>query len=147
MEQEPIQTEEIEETPGDVDPQTQLDEMAAKLKVAETAIKERAQADKQQAIKEIAETNKATWLDYLLPKLDPDIGLDEITEITQTIIRETNRMHRKPTSIGEASNAGRGTEDKSPQLLLDAAATKARQSGKAEDRSYFSTLKQTLGGK
>lgn len=143
MEQEPIQTEEIEETPGDDDPQTQLAEMAAKLEKAEAELGVKAQEDRQRGLDKIIETHKASWLDFLLPKLDSDIGLEELEEIASTIAKAT----RQQKQIGEPTHGGKDRTERVPQALLEQAAEKARQSGKAEDRSYFSTLKQKLGGK
>ncbi|MMZ65188.1 hypothetical protein D1872_275770 [compost metagenome] len=51
----------------------------------------------------------------------------------------------QPKSIGGAAGGGDLLSDKTKEQLLEAAAEKARRSGRSEDRAAFAKLKRELG--
>lgn len=72
-------------------------------------------------------------------------GLDDVMNTlveNYTFLAETKKP-QKP--IGESSNAGKDTSDKTGEQLLKEAADKARRTGKSEDMAAYAKLKRELG--
>jgi len=131
--------------------ETELNELKSQLEAKENAIRE--QAIKNEFIKvatsaNIIDIDAAIALsDLSAVSIGDDGAVVGVDDVIKTLVEHKPYLVAKKQAqpIGQATNVGGGSSDKTAEQLLADAADKARKSGTIADKVAYAQLKKQLG--
>lgn len=104
----------------------------------------------EKAAKEAGVPEKYVADARLLAGINDETDVATISETVKTLVESkpflVEKQEKQQQSIGGASNVQQQKQEKSKEQLLEEAATKARKSGKVEDKIAYVALKRKLNG-